>query len=170
MLKKVLEAREARWEHRLDLVNKTGKPLVTFCMNLPGSDKTSSIFLKAHEKLLSELIQYFKDNELPILKIESRVDADGPEAFLVVDSEAVNAKKLTLAFEEVHPAGRLMDLDVMDIDRSCISREQLSLPPRKCLLCNAPARECIVLRRHEKEEVIARVVEIVNNYLQECPE
>ncbi len=170
MLKKILEAREARWNHRLKLVEEYSRPLLTFILNIPGSNKTGDVFLDAHKRVLEELKELLKLRQIPVIHLERRIGHDGPEGFLVLDLPAEKIKELALGFEESHSMGRIMDLDVMDANGTCLSREQFGLSPRKCILCDAPARECIVLRRHEKEEVIERVVEIVNNYLNECPE
>ena len=47
-----------------------------------------------------------------------------------------------------------------------IGREELGLEPRKCLLCDRPARECMRARSHSTEELLERYKEIVNLYLK----
>ena len=167
MLKKVLEAREERWNLRLRLVREFDRPLLTFTLNIPGPEKTGEIFLRAHRKVLEELLECLKNRQVPILHLQERKGFDGPEAFLVLDTSSRDIKKMVLSFEENHPVGRVLDLDVMDEKGKCLSREQSGLPPRKCVLCDAPARECIVLRRHESKEVFSKVVKMVEQYLKE---
>ena len=47
-----------------------------------------------------------------------------------------------------------------------IGREELGLGPRKCLLCDRPARECMRARSHSTEELLEKYKEIVNLYLK----
>ncbi len=47
-----------------------------------------------------------------------------------------------------------------------IGREELGLEPRKCLLCDRPARECMRARSHSTEELLEKYKEIVNLYLK----
>lgn len=167
MLNKVLEAREARWNERLRLVGEYALPLLTFTLTIPGPEKTGDMFIQVHRKILEELIGYFNNRKIPMIHLVERKGFDGPEAFMVLDTSAEELKKMVIAFEEEHPIGRVLDLDVMDRDGKCLSRELAGLPPRKCILCDSPARECIILRRHDTDEVLSRIREIVRSYLQQ---
>ena len=46
-----------------------------------------------------------------------------------------------------------------------LGREELGLKPRKCLLCDRPARECMRTRIHTTEELLEKYKEIVDLYL-----
>jgi len=46
-----------------------------------------------------------------------------------------------------------------------IGREELGLGPRKCLLCDRPARECMRARTHSIEELLENIQTLVNSYL-----
>jgi len=166
MLKEVLDAREARWNRRLELVEKFRLPLLTFTLNIPGPDKTGEIFVKVHKKILGEILTILKRVEIPVVYTDDRMVPAGPEAFVVADAKAARIKGLMISVEENHPAGRIMDLDVMDADGACISRSDIGLPQRKCILCQAPATECIALKRHERSEILAKVMEIAEEYLE----
>ncbi len=66
----------------------------------------------------------------------------------MVDSPAQQIKNLTVEIEESSKFGRLLDLDVLRKDGSKVSRGDLSLSPRRCLLCGRPAAECSRSRAH----------------------
>ena len=51
-----------------------------------------------------------------------------------------------------------------DIAPQPLGREVLGLPPRKCLLCGRPARECMRSRAHKTEELLAKISEMVAGY------
>jgi len=46
-----------------------------------------------------------------------------------------------------------------------IGREELGLGPRKCLLCDRPARECMRARTHSIGELLENIQTLVNSYL-----
>ena len=62
-----------------------------------------------------------------------------------------------MAIEAENPSARLLDVDVYRPDGSQVDRAALGLPPRSCLLCSKPARECILVRRHSTQELLKRV-------------
>ncbi len=83
-------------------------------------------------------------------------DALGPFAFWAVPLEPGDAKLRCVLVEASRPAARLLDLDVHAPTRGAIDRASLRLPPRRCLCCPAPARECIRLGRHGPVALAAR--------------
>ena len=165
MLEKVLAARESRWEKRIALAGRYSKTVVTLTMNIPGSDKTRDIFVSAHERIMEGFIDFLRESKIPLIHLESRVGADGPECLMVVDLPALEMKEHCISFEDSHPLGRLIDTDVMDGKGNCIGRSDLDIPPRKCLICERSARECIVLKRHPKEEVIRKVERMISEFM-----
>jgi len=46
-----------------------------------------------------------------------------------------------------------------------IGREELGLEPRKCLLCDRPARECMRARTHSVDELLEKIQTLVKSYL-----
>ena len=42
-----------------------------------------------------------------------------------------------------------------------MTRAEIGLPERRCLICERPARECIRARRHTADELLARYNEIL---------
>lgn len=72
-------------------------------------------------------------------------------------------KKLTVQIEETHPFGRLYDIDVYGMDGKGISRQELGLPVRKCLICDKDAKICGRSRSHSVEELQQKVYEIIQN-------
>jgi len=159
----ILEAREKRWKKKIRLAGKLNGTVICIRLNIPGPDKTRDIFVKFHEHLTEEFLELFSRTGADILFSEKTVTADGPEYLMVCPVDAVWIKKMAIEFEDSNEGGRLADIDVMDSDSLPLSRESLGIPPRKCLLCNSPARDCIVLGSHDISEVMAEVIRIIRN-------
>ena len=94
-------------------------------------------------------------------------ESTGPERFYLVDGPAAQVKQLTTEFEEAQAAHRLFDLDVLSRQNNqtvSISRTELGLSKRQCLICGQPAKECARSRRHSVAELQDRVAALIENY------
>ena len=85
---------------------------------------------------------------------------------IVLPLSAHAAKRQAVTLEDRHPLGRLFDLDVCsqagpDGLLVPLSREDLGLPPRRCLLCGEPARYCMRAHTHTQEELMAQIERMV---------
>lgn len=89
-------------------------------------------------------------------------DALGPFALYRTRLMATQVKRLGIALESVHPAGRLLDLDIYDHAGKQLSRAGLELPPRPCLVCSEPAVSCIHAKRHSIEELAQKAGAVID--------
>jgi holo-ACP synthase CitX len=88
-------------------------------------------------------------------------DGLGPFAILGSETEPATLKRICIGLESVAPCARLIDADVYDSQGAAVDRAALGLAPRSCLVCAAPARECIRLGRHDGAELSRRVHELL---------
>jgi holo-ACP synthase CitX len=88
-------------------------------------------------------------------------DRLGPFAILGSGMEPEPLKQICVGLEAIAPFARLIDADVYDPQGAAVDRAALGLPPRCCLVCTAPARECIRLGRHDGAELSRRVHELL---------
>ena len=102
-----------------------------------------------------------QEGRLSVLGREFLREKTGYEAFFCVDADADVLKQRMTALEEGNPVGRLYDIDVIRTDHTKVSREELGLPPRTCLLCGEPAHGCSRSRRHSVEELVAHIRSIL---------
>lgn len=124
--------------------------LVVMTVVMPGSIKQTRASAIVADAGLAALCTAFKG------KIRHRLLRDlttGYEAYFCVDAEKSDCKRTGIEIEEKHPLGRLMDIDVIDTDGVPLSREAFYAPPRRCLICNRPARECMRAARHSPQEI-----------------
>jgi len=129
--------------------------VVAVSLNLPGPEKAPPGAAALFHWALGQLGGALASHRPRAL--HEGDDALGPFALLAVDLPPAAAKGTCLALEASLPAGRLLDLDVHGPEGAPVGRADLGLPPRPCLVCDAPARECIRLGRHPADAVAARV-------------
>lgn len=149
--------RDRRVQIQNNFTEKYQKPVISFCMNIPGPIKTTPLIRKGFEAGKKTLLAAL--SEADIMVLESRIfhDITGDEMLLCVSSSAEKLKSLTQNIEETHPYGRLFDMDVIDTDRKKLSRSSY----RKCLICDCQAQECARSRRHTLSEMQDKIEEIL---------
>ena len=149
--------RDRRVQIQNEFIEKYQKPVISFCMNIPGPIKTTPLIRKGFEAGKDALLHALSAANMEVL--ESRVfhDITGDEMLLCVDAPAEKIKDLTQQIEESHPYGRLFDMDVIGTDGMKLSRPSY----RKCLICDCQAQECARSRRHSISEMQDKIEEIL---------
>lgn len=154
----ILNSKEERGEHQMELIDKYNLPLISFTLNIPGLFKNSNIYSEIHkigiEMIRSEFGEKIKFEE--IRELES-----GNEYYAVVDLPAMEIKKLTYTIEESNPIGRIFDMDIIDLDYGGVSRTELGMDRRKCLVCDNYAHECARSRAHSLKEVSTAMKSVI---------
>ena len=88
----------------------------------------------------------------------------GPELMELVGLAPEELKRRMTGIEQDHPLGRLADLDVLgrgDAAPRSVSRTELGLPPRRCLICDGEAKACARSRAHTVYEMQEKIAEII---------
>ncbi len=163
-LSEVLTARERRAQAQQALREKYARPVLSFTMNIPGPVKDSSLIRRGFEEGLRQLMSALKEAGIPILFRSEIREATGSEWLGVLDTAAEDLKSLCVRIEECHPAGRLFDMDVIDADGRKLERSE----ERRCIVCNAPGRNCASRRLHSLEELTDAVSLLLRKGLQEA--
>lgn len=161
----VLESRTLRSHKQKEWVNSHSLPVVCFTINMVGNIKRNLIAKLAFDAGYQAIINACIEGGYSIAKFEKLELSTGYELMLSVDTLDVFALKHAMVkIEETHRCGRLFDIDVISLDGRAISREELCLPRRKCLVCHLEAKGCARSRRHTLPELIQKMSEIVNDY------
>lgn len=155
-LAELLESRDKRVEHQKDLLGANpGKSLLCLTVQLPGPEKRNDISLKIAKAGVEAIRETFS------LEYEELRDLEtGYEGYFLVSLPAPQAKKLACQIEDTHPLGRLMDIDVLT-STLCLSRSDIGLEPRKCLLCGNEVRYCMRAKTHTTAQLLVRIEEMV---------
>ena len=162
-LQRILAAREERVSRQQELIREYGVPCVTLTLNIPGPDKNRPeyrvVFRAGLRRLHAALSEVFT-----ILFEGENSRFSGPEAMFAVRGDSFEIKKCSAAIEETHPLGRLFDIDVKGVDLRTVSRTEIGMQTRKCLLCPEAACDCIVSKKHNMEDVLETIADMINAY------
>jgi holo-ACP synthase CitX len=161
----LLDAREQRAARQESLIAQYQSVLITFTMNIPGPIKNASWISASFEYGKKDLLNYFSG--VPLILVQEKVTAAGPEAFFIIRDtlSALEIKRLTIRFEDHHPAGRWFDIDVRDRQGAYISRSDAGKKPRTCFLCGKAAKICARSRAHSVETLFAYTKEQLEQFL-----
>ena len=156
-LKELLDSRENRVWHQQELLGKYGGVLVSVTLNIPGPIKDRPEYRKVMEWGMEALLAAFGAN---VVYSETRFLKTGAEGYVCLEGlEKVEVKYLSVIIESMSPKARLLDIDVIDKD-GAVSRSELGLDSRKCLICDEDAKACARSQKHSMEELVARVEEL----------
>ena len=159
-LEEMLLAREKRSHKCRQYLLEYGRSVIQFTMNVPGPVKASPEISLGFEAGFSSLLRHIKLHNIRVLHIETNHLITGPEGYVAVDIDAERVKRLCIQLEEGSMQGRLYDIDVHS-PKGTVSREDIGLNPRKCLLCGQNAKLCSRSRRHSAEELMLAVHSIL---------
>ena len=158
----LLEARDGRQVSLRLALGRRAPALLTVGANLPGADKQRP----GAAPLLRDALDALRA-AIGLDLLESRRDRLGVFHLAASGVTPAAAKAAALEIEARGPSGRLLDLDVYGPDGAQLDRAALGLPPRPCLVCGAPARECIRLARHPQGALDRRVDDLLRPWRPE---
>ena len=140
----ILAARDARVARQQAMLAQGGV-LLSLTLVAPGAVKRSPLLDAIFAAALDAIRPLVDDARA---RIEA-VDDSGHHALYLLDGEARDWKTRMLALENRAPLARLWDIDIIDRDGVAVSRRDLGLPPRRCLICDDDAKTCARERRHD---------------------
>lgn len=160
-LGQMLAAKDARVvKERALLVAAPTNTLLHVTLRIPGPVKTGTrigaVFSAVMQTLTQQLGEVVRSSDIDLLPT-------GPEAYFLTTLSPLSLKRLMVAFENQQRFCDLLDLDVVtlrDAELYQVSRTDLALPPRACLVCGGDAKACARSRRHGLPEV-QQVVETI---------
>lgn len=161
----MLNARERRVFLQEKLLSSHKNPLISFTLNIPGPIKVLPLVPDAFFFGISSIENSLKKQDLTVLSREFLMEKTGLEAFWAVDAPKEKLKQLAVSIEDGTPLGRLFDIDIIGPDKKKVSREDLGLSERTCLICNGPAHACARNRTHTVNELTDTITSILRKEL-----
>jgi holo-ACP synthase len=142
--------------------------IVALGMNIPGPKKTSPHIIKAFQAGGQAICDSLQKQRILVEEEREIIKKQGClKIFSVKSDDPLFIKKIMIDIEETHPLGRLFDIDVYDQTGNGMSREQLHVTARRCLICGEDAKACGRSRNHTIEELYKRVEDIIILWLEE---
>lgn len=160
----MLDARERRaaCQRRLLAEADEGESLLSATLSIPGPHKTSAVFERVFDDIMAAADAALAD--VPVRRRTRLGGPAGPELMELVGLAPEELKRRMTGIEQDHPLGRLADLDVLgrgDAAPRSVSRTELGLPPRRCLICDGEAKACARSRAHTVYEMQEKIAEII---------
>lgn len=160
-LEQLLQSRDNRYARQCALVREyPDKTLVCLTVVLPGSVKRDARSLKVAEAAVETVLEVLHPQVHELYDLET-----GYEGYFIIDGSPEDVKRSCCLIEDTHPYGRLMDLDVLEAEGDSVvpmSRERVGQEPRRCLVCDRPARECMRAHTHDYGEIVQIIDKILS--------
>ena len=163
-LEQMLAAREQRAARQIAALTRFDRPLVSITVVTPGAVKDGPLPRRVLSEALRAMDVMCRIRRWSVLSREVSWLGTGPEALYAVEVASWRLKSAAVKLEDRHPLGRLWDLDVIAPGQRVLSRKQLGLPARACLVCDRPAFECGRSRRHPLTELMDAIDRIVKEH------
>lgn len=161
-LPELLTSREARSARQSDWLNRHQCSLISLTLVAPGPLKDSLLTRRIFVSAWRALTVLAQQQDWRVLAQEAFPLPTGCEGLMAVDLSAETVKDAALMLEMKHPLGRLWDIDVLDANGRLLSRRDVGLAPRRCLLCNRPANLCGRERTHSVDQLLAQMELMLN--------
>lgn len=162
----MLEAREKRVERQEKLL-KGCSCLVCFTMNIAGPYKISDCIMRAYAEGVAKIYRLLEQNSIDVLKAEQVIEKTGVEGYIALQQNPFETKRLMVQIEDNFELGRLFDIDVIKSDGEKVSRSDIGMDDRSCMICGSEGSGCARSRRHSVEELqnhfIKRICDYFNN-------
>ncbi len=163
---RILKAREDRQNRHNQLLEIYQGTLLALTLNIPGQFKSTPDALTAFRAGLEAIDSLISSRRVNVLKHESSITDDGPQACWIVDTPPFKLKEWMMEIEETHLLGRLFDLDVIVKSGETLHRDGLGKSGRTCLICEEPAHACSRSKKHSIEELTDTISEMVGGFLE----
>ncbi|MGB6129747.1 MAG: citrate lyase holo-[acyl-carrier protein] synthase [Psychrilyobacter sp.] len=145
----ILDARENRAYLQEELIKKFNLPLLVIRANYPGTNKNNKITKYIIKTISKTILSNISPTNIKIID-----SFEGVVYLLSIDNFPTELKKMTVNIETIHPLGRLVDIDILDLNNHTLSRTELGYFPRKCFICCDLAHNCVRSRKHSLEEIL----------------
>lgn len=167
-LSDMLAAREARAAIQHELRRAFAAPVVCLTMNIAGPVKATGDILRGHMAGVRMVEgQLLAGGWRVLARRETREHTGFDTFWAVACADTLSLKRRLCAIEDGSAFGRLLDIDLTDADGARLSRTDIALSPRKCLLCGKEAALCGRSRAHTTEELQAVTRRILSDHLNE---
>lgn len=168
LIGEILHAKEERAEARKKIASQKQVSL-SLTLNIPGLPKSNELIHHFFSCSQADLKIFLLSYRIVIKEEEEqeRADAAGDFYLVPICDTGISAKaikEITESFEENHPLGRLLDVDITDENGSPISSGKAKV----CYFCNSQAAiYCMRKQTHQYAEMRKRIEFDLNHFLEQ---
>jgi holo-ACP synthase/triphosphoribosyl-dephospho-CoA synthase len=166
-LEEVLAAREERVDLQRAMLDEAPEALVCLTLNMAGAVKQFPLARRCFDEACRLLERRLAGAGAAIGVRHVEHAKAGNLACFAVMAPAQHVKRLACAVEEGTPLGRLFDIDVLAPSGEKLSREEIGLPARRCLVCGRPGKGCARSHTHSLEEVVKASLGLMERSFQD---
>lgn len=159
---RVLEAKEERSTFQKELIARHQLPIISLTLNLPGGFELYRDWKSVFEMAINAIESTYNHR---IMDRHNRVGKWGPEAFWAIKESAIQVKEKAIELENKHPMGRIFDIDVLEESGRVLSRKDLLMEGRDCMVCHDSALFCYREKTHSYDDVKKSVEKIISKGL-----
>lgn len=163
-LEEMLRAREKRAARQRQALDCYRLPLISLSLVAPGAVKNSPVWRRVADYAQREILALCQQKEWVCVWEKHIDERSGPEWMAAVCAPAKALKRHISLLEEQHPLGRLWDIDIIDSDGRPLSRRELGLPARRCLICQQEAHVCARSRQHALALLLDDIARRIEGY------
>lgn len=142
-------------------------PLIVFSLNISGKVRVFPLSVRTFEEGCTLIRTYCKVTGIPLSADTSIRRETGYAEVFAADADPVRIKKAMVTLEDENTLGGLFYIEVLREDCTPVTREDLGLAERACILCGRPAGECQREHRHTENDMLIRMAEIMTDYFSE---
>lgn len=163
IIQQIANGRENRSIIQKRIINTYRKSLISFSLNIPGPEKIKPLYKKIFNEGYFFILNKLNLSGWDILYTQKDSNIAGDYALFCIDYNSIDLKKECILLEDVHSLGRLFDIDVFTSSGRIISRNELGISSRKCIVCYNDPLVCRRGKIHSLNEVLA-IIENNANY------
>ncbi|WP_421920024.1 triphosphoribosyl-dephospho-CoA synthase [Marinifilum sp.] len=166
VLGKILAARDKRAALRAEISN-SGRASLSLNLNIPGYPKSNEKIHLCFKMVLSELTRHLLSHRILVdVSAEYCATDEAGDFFLtplLEENYAIEeVKQISEQFEESHPLGRLLDVDITNVSGEPVSSGKAKL----CYFCNEkPALVCMREKNHPYHDIRNKIDSDIDVYL-----
>lgn len=163
-LDEMLDCREKRAGQQKEMRLRFKTVLVSVTVVWPGEVKDTDASRYVMKQALRTLKEALDEIFISSTQRGCEFLTTGAYAIYSVKMNTAELKRICVNLEETHPLGRLWDFDVIDRDGQPVSRSDIGLPARRCLLCDEPAHVCTRSRGHNLHDLLLTIQRRVDEF------
>lgn len=157
----ILDAREKREQELKNCFLTEPSSVIMLSLNIPGKDKAPKGSIELFNWAFLTLTE-----QIDITIHIQQLDIAGHYGLFTSKMGPEDVKKIAVKVESSMPAARLLDIDVYDQNMRQISRTEIGLDQRICMVCDKPAVECIRTGNHAKDAVVQATIEQLSEFIK----